>query len=235
MCGRYTLSATEAAIIEAFAVEDVFMETALTPRFNLAPTQQAPIVFAKDGSRVLTTYQWGLVPFFAKEAGSKAMINARAETLAEKPFFKTALNRRRCLVPADGFYEWLPAASTAKGSRKQPVWIHLKNKEPGPRLFAFAGLYDTNKNIDHAKPLNTFTIITTSANAAISPVHNRMPVILSPQAIEIWLNPTIQDPEQLLPLLNGAPDDIIEMYQVSTKVNSPSYDSSELIEKIESD
>lgn len=235
MCGRYTLSATEAAIIEAFAVEDVFMETGLTPRFNLAPSQQAPIVFAKDGSRVLTTYQWGLVPFFAKEAGSKAMINARAETLAEKPFFKTALNRRRCLVPADGFYEWLPATTTAKGARKQPVWIHLKNKEPGPRLFAFAGLYDTNKNIDPAKPLNTFTIITTAANAAISPVHSRMPVILSPQAIEIWLNPTIQDPEQLLPLLNGAPDDIIEMYQVSTKVNSPSYDSSELIEKIESD
>ncbi len=232
MCGRFTLSCDQAELIERFQVDDVFMETALTPRFNIAPSQSVAAIFTlgAEGKRVLTSFQWGLIPFFVKEpAKARPMINARAETLAEKPFFKTALTRRRCLIPADGFYEW----QTVPGSKKkQPIWIHLKgeDKTKAP-LFAFAGLYDKNEHILNAdgEPSKTCTIITTQANETIKPVHDRMPVILGEEGIKLWLNPSIQDPALLSSVLQPLPENVIEMFPVSTRVNSPSYDGKDLI------
>ena len=232
MCGRFTLSCDQAELIERFQVDDVFMETALTPRFNIAPSQSvaAVVALSKDGKRVLTSFQWGLIPFFVKEpAKARPMINARAETLAEKPFFKTALLRRRCLIPADGFYEWRTVPGTKK---KQPLWIHLKGEssERAP-LFAFAGLYDKNEHILNAagEPVKTCTIITTEANESIKPVHDRMPVILGAEGITLWLDPSVQDPAQLSAILQPLPANVIAMFPVSTRVNSPAYDGKELI------
>lgn len=241
MCGRYTLSAGEAEVIERFNVEDVFMETRLTPRFNIAPTQLVPVITQADGKRILSQYQWGLVPFWVKDLkASRPMINARSETLSEKPFFKTALSRRRCLIPADGFFEW--QAPPPGQTKKQPLWIHLKNEgdpEAGtlhpdlfpaankPKLFAFAGLFDCWKGGE--TPLYTCTIITTSANEAIAPVHERMPVILSPDGERDWLDESNNDPADLLKLLIPAPDNLIQMFPVSTKVNSAKAQGEDLI------
>lgn len=229
MCGRYTLSAGEAEVIERFNVEDVFMETRLTPRFNIAPTQLVPVITQSGGRRILSQYQWGLVPFWVKDLkASRPMINARAETLSEKPFFKTALSRRRCLIPADGFFEW--QAPPPGQSKKQPLWIHLKNdqsKTTGPKLFAFAGLFDCWKGGE--TPLYTCTIITTSANEAISPVHERMPVILSEGGERDWLDENNSDPADLQKLLIPAPDNVIQMFPVSTKVNSAKAQGEDLI------
>lgn len=229
MCGRYTLSAGEAEVIERFNVEDVFMETRLTPRFNIAPTQLVPVITQTAGRRTLSQYQWGLVPFWVKDLKSaRPMINARSETLSEKPFFKTALSRRRCLIPADGFFEW--QAPPPGQSKKQPLWIHLKNDEDQttrPKLFAFAGLFDCWKGGE--TPLYTCTIITTSANEAISPVHERMPVILSEGGEKDWLDEDNNDPADLQKLLIPAPDNVIQMFPVSTKVNSAKAQGDDLI------
>lgn len=227
MCGRYTLSAGEAEVIERFNVEDVFMETRLTPRFNIAPTQLVPVITQADGRRILSQYQWGLVPFWVKDLkASRPMINARAETLSEKPFFKTALSRRRCLIPADGFFEW--QAPPPGQTKKQPLWIHLKNDgDRDHKLFAFAGLFDCWKGGE--TPLYTCTIITTSANDAIAPVHERMPVILSPNGERDWLDESNNDPADLLKLLIPAPNNIIQMFPVSTMVNSAKAQGQDLI------
>ncbi|MBK9621905.1 MAG: Abasic site processing protein [Cyanobacteriota bacterium erpe_2018_sw_39hr_WHONDRS-SW48-000098_B_bin.30] len=237
MCGRYTLSAGESEILERFNVDDVFMETRLTPRFNIAPTQDIVVILSQDGKRVLTAYKWGLIPFWVKDlAQARPMINARAETLPEKPFFKTALSRRRCIIPADGFFEW---QSKADSKTKTPMWIHLSRQglldngqnvaEHSPVLFGFAGLYDKWKRPDGTL-LETCTIITTSANQAISPVHERMPVILSKGAESVWLNATIQDPQELMQVLHACPDNIIQMHPVSARVNKPAAQGQDLIE-----
>lgn len=241
MCGRYTLSAGESEILELFDVDDVFMETRLTPRFNIAPTQDIVVILSQDGKRVMTAYKWGLIPFWVKDlAQARPMINARAETLPEKPFFKTALSRRRCIIPADGFFEW---QSKTGAKTKTPMWIHLSRQglldngqiepehktEHTPVLFGFAGLYDKWKRPDGTL-LETCTIITTAANQAISPVHERMPVILSKGAESIWLNATIQDPQELMPVLHACPDNIIQMHPVSARVNKPAAQGDDLIE-----
>ena len=244
MCGRYTLSAGESEILERFNVDDVFMETRLTPRFNIAPTQDIAVILSQDGKRILTAYKWGLIPFWVKDlAQARPMINARAETLPEKPFFKTALSRRRCIIPADGFFEW----QTKPGSKtKTPMWIHLNRQalidsgqlkeetiestaHTRPVLFGFAGLYDKWKRPDGTL-LETCTIITTAANQAISPVHDRMPVILSKGAESIWLDAENNDPQALMQVLHSCPDNVIQMYPVSSKVNKPAAQGADLIE-----
>ncbi len=222
MCGRFTLTSDEDEIITRFEVQDTFRDTRLVPRFNIAPSQQVAVVVSKGGRRVLDTYKWGLIPFWVKDLKKmKPMINARCETLMEKPFFKTALSRRRCVIPADGFYEWKQEAAAGV---KSPVWIHFG----GGKLFGLAGLWDEWRSPD-GEVIRTCTIITTAANSAMSPIHDRMPVILLPDAESLWLDESVTDPARLLQVARPCADNLLQMRTVSTRVNSPKTDSSDLI------
>lgn len=217
MCGRFTLTTNLGAIAARFGVTRFLEEVG--PRYNIAPTQPV-IVVNDDGSRHLTEMRWGLIPSWAKEPTiGNRMINARAETVATKPAFRAALRKRRCLIPADGFYEWQQV-----GRRKQPVYITLKTREP----FSFAGLWETWTSPD-GEEIKTCTIITTEANDLMKPIHDRMPVILTPDAEAVWLDPAIQDPARLLALLTPYPSEAMEVYPVSTSVNNPSNDGPECV------
>jgi putative SOS response-associated peptidase YedK len=212
VCGRFTLTTNLGAIAKRFGAARFLEEVG--PRYNIAPTQTV-IVVNDDGTRHLTRMQWGLIPSWAKDpAIGNRMINARAETVATKPAFRAALRKRRCLIPADGFYEW-----QQQERRKQPVYIALKSREP----FSFAGLWESWTAPD-GQEIKTCTIITTEANEILKPIHDRMPVVLSKDAEAVWLDPTVQDPAKLLPLLKPYPAEEMEVYPVSTKVNSPAND-----------
>ena len=214
MCGRFTLTTDLQALAERFCVSPP-ANAHFNPRFNIAPTQPV-IVIGDDGQRSMQPMRWGLIPAWAKDpAIGNRMINARAETLAEKPSFREALQHRRCLIPADGFYEWQKL-----GQVKQPVRIVLKSRQP----FGMAGLWDRWVSPDKSEIL-TCTIITTVANELIQPIHNRMPVILNPEAEAHWLDPKVKDPAKLLLLLKPYPSELMEFYPVSRQVNSPSVDA----------
>ena len=213
MCGRFTLTIDLAALVARFCVPPAAAN--YNPRFNIAPSQPV-IVVGDDGHRYLKPMRWGLIPSWAKDpAIGNRLINARVETLAEKPSFRAALQKRRCLIPADGFYEW-----QRLGNVKQPVRIRLKSREP----FGFAGLWEQWTSPAHEEVLSC-TIITTAANELIQPVHNRMPVILNPADEQTWLDPRNSDPALLLPLLTPYPSELLEFYTVSRAVNSPLHDS----------
>jgi len=187
MCGRFTLHTDLSQIQKAFQLDRVALES--EPSYNVAPTQSVLAVVRQEGENVLARMRWGLVPSWAKDMsiGSK-MINARAETLAEKPSFKRLLKSRRCLVVADGFYEW-----QKKGTQKVPMHIRMKSGEP----FGFAGLYD----MWHSPADETIvscTVITGAANNVVAPIHDRMPVILPREAYAEWLDPANTDPVGLL-------------------------------------
>ncbi len=226
MCGRYTQHHDAGQLQIRFAVTDE--EAALNgPRYNIAPSQNIAVVVAQNekggDGRILDGYEWGLIPSWAKDPaiGSK-MINARAETVAEKPSFKTSLVRRRCIIPADGFYEWDKISGT-----RQPIHFRRKDGE----LFGFAGLWDEwrgpNKELP---PLRTCTIITTRANETVGKVHERMPVMLYGNDAEaIWLDAALHDADALLPLLVPYPDDEMEAFAVSRRVNTPATDDPDLI------
>ncbi len=222
MCGRFTLATNLGTIAKHFGVSAFPEELGHVPRYNIAPTQTV-IVVSDDGTRHFTQMRWGLIPTWAKDqAIGNRMLNARAETVATKPAFRAALRKRRCLIPADGFYEW-----HQRGRGKQPFRIVLKSQEP----FGFAGLWET-WTPPEGKEIRTCTIITTEANELLKPIHDRMPVILTRQAEAIWLDPTIQDPAQLLPLLTPYPAHEMTAYAVSTKLNNPTNDSAECIEPV---
>ena len=193
-----------------------------SPRYNIAPTQSV-IVINDTGQRQLVQMRWGLIPSWAKaESIGNRMINARAETIADKPAFRAALKKRRCIIPADGFYEW-----QKQGKLKQPVRIVLKTREP----FGFAGLWE------HWKPpagdeVLSCTIITTEANELLKQVHERMPVILARKDEEAWLDPNTQEAEKVLPLLKPYPANLMEFYPVSRVVNSPANDTADCIAPI---
>jgi putative SOS response-associated peptidase YedK len=218
MCGRFTLTHDINAIAQAFNVP-VPPSLQTGARYNIAPTQNIVTVM-NDGSTHLDLLRWGLIPSWAKEEsiGSK-MINARAETLAEKPSFKRLLRSRRCLVVADGFYEW-----KKEPGGKTPMYITLQDGD----LFAFAGLWDTWKNADEEQ-IRTCTIITTGPNELMAPIHNRMPAILTPEARDAWLDSTLHDEHALVPLLSSYSADAMKARPVSRLVNNPQYDSAELI------
>ena len=221
MCGRFSSSSKPEQIKKEFkaAVEDPAI---LAPRYNIAPTQMIPVVLDKEGERIVAALKWGLVPSWAKDAliGSR-MINARAETVAEKPSFRDAFKRRRCIVPASGFYEWKRAAKGAK----QPFYFYLKDKE----VFGFAGLWEEWTDKETGDLLETCTIITTEANAVLEPVHDRMPVILKPGDYDEWLDPKESNTDRLQKLLAPYPAKEIDSHAVSRAVNSPTLDSPELI------
>lgn len=222
MCGRFTRTADLNTIAKRFGVATMADERASPQRYNIAPTQTV-IVVGDDGTRSLTEMQWGLIPSWAKDPSiGNRMINARAETLAVKPAFRVALRKRRCLVVADGFYEW-----QQRGRTKQPFHIVLKSREP----FGFAGLWDTWTSPD-GKEILTCTIITTEANELLKPIHDRMPVILARDAEALWLDPKTQDPSRLLPLLTPYPAKDMEVYPISTWVNNPTHDNPECIQPL---
>lgn len=226
MCGRFTLTVQLNALRRRFAASaDDTPED--RPRFNIAPTQHVPVIRHEAEGRKIRRLRWGLIPRWAKEASiGQRMINARSETLTEKPSFRPLLYRQRCLIPSDGYYEW---AKTDAGN-KQPYRIIVGDGE----LFAFAGLWDRWISPE-GKTVESFTIITTQANEKLSRIHHRMPVILPRSAEDLWLDPGLRDPEHLRQLLVPYPDDSIRLYPVSTLVNSPRNDTEACIRPVESE
>lgn len=217
MCGRYTLHSRLNLLLQQFAIES---GQHFAPRFNIAPTQLVPVVRQSEvGVRSLASLRWGLVPSWAKDLSiGNRMINARAETIASKPSFRTAFRKRRCLVPADGYYEWKKF-----GSRKQPYYIRLRDSG----IFAMAGLWEVWGTEPDAV-VETFTIITTDANEATREIHDRMPVIVHERDYDIWLDPKQQVAERLQELLKPY-DGPLQLDAVSTFVNSPRNDSEQCI------
>ncbi len=217
MCGRFTLTADTKKLAEAFSGYEI--PESLPPRYNIAPAQPVAVI-ANNGLHKLEFFQWGLIPGWAKDpAIGNRMINARAETLAEKPAFKHAYKRRRCLVLADGFYEWQKV-----NGGKTPMYIRLAGGEP----FGLAGLWEAWHGPDESLVLSC-TIITTSPNSLLANIHNRMPVILPPFAYELWLDPAEHSPAQLNDLLKPYPAETMTAYPVSTLVNNPKNDLPECV------
>jgi putative SOS response-associated peptidase YedK len=215
MCGRYTLTIDPADLQDAFP--DLIIPEGMAPRYNIAPSQPVAVV-ANNGEHKVELFKWGLVPGWAKDVSiGNRMINARGETLAEKPSFRAAYRRRRCLVLADGFYEWKaePGQKT-----KTPMLIKLKSGEP----FAFAGLWEV-WHPDQADMLLSCTIITTTPNALMEKIHDRMPVILPAKAYDAWLDPGEQSPDKLDRLLKPYPAAQMTAFAVSRAVNDPKNDS----------
>lgn len=223
MCGRFTQQRPSSELAALFAAEDL----AETPggRFNLAPQQLGLVVVERDDlRRAIVPYRWGLIPSWAKDAkiGSR-LINARAETVASTPAFRASFAKRRCIVPADGFYEW----ERLGPSIRQPNLIRRRDGEP----MAFAGLWSIWRDPTQpdAEPVRTFSIVTTEANATLEPIHDRMPAILPAESWERWLAPTPADPGELLALLQPAPDGLLERFPVSRRVNSVRNEGPDLV------
>ena len=225
MCGRFTLRAPASVIAEQFAL---FEAPPFAARFNIAPSQPAPVIRMRPdrtegdrGSRELVWLRWGLIPGWAQDpAIGNRLINARAETAAEKPAFRAAMRRRRCLVVADGFYEW-----QRTGRAKQPFFIHLRDDRP----FAFAGLWEAWEGPDHSA-IESCTLLTIGPNELMRPIHDRMPVILPPESYDLWLDPAMQQPDRLTPLLAPYPAEQMKTSPVSSLVNNPANDDPRCIE-----
>jgi putative SOS response-associated peptidase YedK len=221
MCGRYTLTVNSDTIIRRFNIKDYIGEH--SPRYNIAPAQVNPVVLLNEKhNRIMTSMKWGLIPHWSKDQtiGYK-MINARAETIAEKPSFRKPLISQRCLVPADGYYEW---QKTGMPGKRPPYRIVLKSSE----VFAFAGLWDAWKN-EEGNLIHSYTIITTEADELISKIHPRMPVILKPENEDNWIDTENKDLKNIMPLLEPVPAKFTEMYEVSAKVGRADNDLEELI------
>jgi putative SOS response-associated peptidase YedK len=227
MCGRYVAASPPDEIARYFDVAQVG-ETVLEPSYNVAPTNDVYVVFETGGVRRLDTMRWGLVPFWADDPKiGNRMINARAETVATKNAYRHAFKKKRCIVPADGFYEWKAIPGQKK---KQPHYIHRPDDEP----FAMAGLWEAWRPKDPESTegeLHTCTILTTDANAPMRALHDRMPVMLPPDAWDSWLDEDNHDTDLLGKLLVPAPDRLITFHPVSTTVNNPRTKGPELIEE----
>jgi putative SOS response-associated peptidase YedK len=221
MCGRFTLHASPEELLEYFNILSMD-DLELSYRYNIAPGQDIlSIVQGKEGNRA-GLLKWGLVPSWAKDSKiGYNMINARAESIHEKPSFKRLIKRRRCIIAADGFYEW-----KKEGNQKQPYYIRMKNQ----RLFGFAGLWDRWEH--EGKVLTTCTIITTTPNELMESIHDRMPVILTKEAQSIWLNRAVEEEATLQPLLTPYDSKEMEAVPVSTRVNYAKIDSADLIQPI---
>lgn len=222
MCGRFTFTQPENLVTEVFQLSS---SPTLSPRYNIAPTQSVPTVLldSDDGERQFKMLRWGLIPSWAKDMKmGAALINARAETVAEKPAFRSAFKRRRCLILADGFYEW-----QQQEKKKQPYYFRLQEG----KLFAFAGLWERWEK-GEGDAIESCTIITTEANELMQPFHDRMPVILDPKDYEKWLDSQVQKPESLQSLLQPYQSEEMTVYPVSTKVNNARTDSPDCIKQL---
>jgi len=217
MCGRYAVTSAPEAIRTLFGYAE---QPNFPPRYNIAPTQPIAIVRLVDGRRQFALVRWGLLPSWVKDPRSfSLLVNARGESLADKPAFKAAMKYRRCLVPADGFYEW-----KATGTRKQPYYVHAKSGQP----LAFAGLWETWTG-PNGEEMETAAIVTTRVNRALADIHDRMPVVVSPDAFNLWLDCTNVDAETAASLIAPAPENLLEAYEVSTAVNRTANDNPDLI------
>ena len=218
MCGRFSQTQSGEAIADAFQLST---PPAVTPRYNIAPTQRVTVITQpwQKPERVHHQKHWGLIPGWAKDAsqGSR-LINARAETVAHKPTFRKAFQRRRCLVIADGFYEWQQSSG---GGSKQPFLIQLASKQ----LFAFAGLWERWQEPNTREQIFSCTILTTQPNSLMAPIHNRMPVILGPEAYDAWLDPSFYNPGMLESLLRPYASEAMITTPISTAINNPQNDS----------
>jgi putative SOS response-associated peptidase YedK len=220
MCGRFSLGASATTLAAQF---DLFETPAWAPRYNIAPTQEVLVVLKDPAQshRQARRHRWGLIPPWAKDPGIGArMINARAETVATKPAFRRAFRERRCLILADGFYEWRKV-----NRHKQPFHIRMRDGRP----FAFAGLWEHWGSAERAT-IASCTILTTTPNDLLRPLHHRMAVILAPEDYDLWLDPRVEVVERLQLVLRPYPSEEMTAYPVSTQVNSPANDSPDCIE-----
>ncbi len=221
MCGRFTLRAPASVIAEQFSI---FEMPEWKARYNIAPSQSVPVVRATEAAaagRELVWLRWGLIPGWASDpAIGHRLINARAESAADKPAFRAAFRRRRCLVVADGYYEWRHS-----GKARQPYLIAMRDGRP----FAFAGLWETWEGPQHSA-VESCTILTTSANVLVRPLHDRMPVIVNQEDYDLWLDPSVSATEKLSPLLRPYPSQSMVSHPVSPWVNSPAHDDPRCVE-----
>jgi putative SOS response-associated peptidase YedK len=216
MCGRYAITTAPEAMRALFRY---FNQPNFPPRYNVAPTQPVPVVRVFEGQREFALVRWGLIPSWVKDPRTfTLLINARGESVNDKPAFKNAMKRRRCLFPADGFYEWQRSAA-----RNQPWFVRLKSGQP----MAFAGLWESWMG-PNGEEQETAAIVTTQASASIAHIHDRMPVIVPPEAFDFWLDPNV-DGETASAVIAPAPDAAIEAYEVSSAVNRTANDSPELL------
>ena len=223
MCGRYSLATPAQQVAEHFGLAEV---PELSPRYNIAPTQSVAIVRTSgdEAAPILEFRRWGLIPSWAKDpAIGSRMINARVETAAEKPAFRSAFRRRRCLVPADGFYEWKPHPK-----RRRPHHVRLD----AGGLFGLAGLFEAWKSPE-GETIESCTLLTTAANAALRALHDRMPILIDPEHYPRWLDPDLQDPKAILSLTDPSISDRLRFHPVGFHVNNPSNDDRACIEPTE--
>jgi putative SOS response-associated peptidase YedK len=243
MCGRFVAASSPALLAERFGVDDISFDTKeFEPSYNVAPRELVLVVRERDDRRVLSRVRWGLVPSWAKDPSiGDRMINARAESLAEKSAYKRPFERKRCLIPADGFYEWRVVAPprTPKGRpKKQPMFIHRRDGEP----MAIAGLWDVWKVREGVDPptgtddegwLRSCVIVTGEPNDLVAPIHDRMPVLLPESAWDAWLDPDNHDVDSLHRLLVAAPSEQLELWPVSPAVNSADHKGPEVVNPVE--
>jgi putative SOS response-associated peptidase YedK len=210
MCGRFTLHTPAAQIIDTFKLTDISAQE-LTPRYNIAPSQNIPIIRDTEARREMVMARWGLIPGWSKESRTKySTINARIESAAEKPAYRTPFKRQRCLIPADGFYEWKQV-----NGNKIPYHIRMRDG----KVFAFAGLWDHWGGKDDS--IESCTIIVMPSNDVMKPIHERMPAIIAHAHYDSWLNSSVTDKQEIMQYLTSAPSSQLTAYPVSTRVNSP--------------
>ena len=220
MCGRFMLKTPIEEIADLFGLDAT---PVLPPRYNIAPSQNAAIIRSTEqGKRRLSLAQFGLIPHWAKDpkVGYK-MINARGETVDRLPSFREAYRRRRCMIPTDGFFEWQTVDPSGKGP-KQPFAIRRSDERP----FAFAGIYEHWRSKDGARSIESFAIVTTEANRTLSPIHQRMPVVLAPEAYDLWLDPTSDGRK----LLQPCPNDWLQPIMIGLRINRPAHDDPGVLE-----
>src|SRR6185503_11995697 len=219
MCGRYAITTAPEAIRQLFGYPE---QPNFPARYNIAPTQPVPIVRMVEGKRQFALVRWGLIPAWVKDPrGFSLLMNARGESVLEKPAFRNAMKRRRCLFPADGFYEW-----KRDGATKRPYFVRLKSGEP----MAFAGLWESWMG-PNGEEQETAAIVTTNASRSIAHIHDRMPVIVPPEAFDFWLDPKV-DAEMATAVIQPAKDALLDAYEVSSAVNRTANDAPELLEPL---
>lgn len=229
MCGRAYETYTEEELSIQYSNRRPLRLEPLRPNYNMAPTQQSPVVLVRDDARQIEQARWGLIPGWATSVAAAAkysLINARGEEIANKRTYANAFRRRRCVVPLSGFYEW-----QRQGTRKRPFAIHLRDRP----IMSVAAVWERWQPAGTPEPLRSFSIVTTRANSFMADIHNRMPVILAEQDIELWLDPEVQEPERVLPLVRPCPSEWLTAYEVSTAVNAPRHNSPDVLRPIADD
>lgn len=217
MCGRFIIKSDPEAIRLLLGYEE---QPNFPPRYNIAPTQPIPLVRSEHGIRHFALARWGFIPSWVKDPKQFSLIiNARLEGIIEKPSFRAAMKRRRCLIPADGFYEW-----KKEGKGKRPYFIHPRDRKP----FAFAGVWETWADRDGGE-IDTAAIVTCAANRTLAPIHERMPVVVPPEHQDAWLDCDNVDAKQAAAIVGPAPDDFFEAYEISTRANNVRNDDAENI------